>query len=144
MKTIWAVGLLAAVAAMPAPASAGTRVGLVITASHHDGGRHGDAAYARGYERGLRDGRREGVSDARHRDWDPVWQDRRYRAGDPGYRRSYGPRPVYVAGYRDGFERGYRSAFPSVRGRYDRRDGRWDDRDRRGRDEYLYEDRRWR
>jgi hypothetical protein len=96
--------------------------------------------FDKGYDDGLKRGRHDG--DHRHR-FDPA-RDKKYRDGDRGYHREYGPRYEYVRGYRQGFEQGYRDGYEAYgyarrdrgygrdgRGRYDR-----DDRDRDGR---IYE-----
>jgi hypothetical protein len=71
-----------------------------------------------GYEEGLREGRRDGD---RRRDY-RFSNDRRFRRGDAGYRRSFGPRHEYVRGFRAGYERGYRAGYEASRryayGRY--------------------------
>ena len=54
-----------------------------------------------GYGEGLREGRRDG--DRRHEY--RFSNDRRFRHGDAGYRRSFGPRYEYVRGFRAGYER---------------------------------------
>ena len=38
-------------------------------------------------------------------------RDSKYRDGDHGYKRSYGPRSEYVHAYRGGYEQGYRDGF---------------------------------
>jgi hypothetical protein len=64
-------------------------------------------ASEKGYEDGLKRGRRDGD----HRDrFDPT-RDGKYRDGDHGYRSSYGPRYEYVRAYRRAFEQGYREGF---------------------------------
>lgn len=75
-------------------------------------------ASEKGYEDGLKRGRRDGD----HRDrFDPT-RDGKYRDGDHGYRSSYGPRYEYVRAYRRAFEEGYRDGFAPYaangRGRY--------------------------
>ena len=74
----------------------------------------------RGYEEGLRQGRRDGGRRSGYRFSD----DRRYRQGDAGYRRAFGPRYEYIRGFRAGYERGYRDGYESARysryGRHDR------------------------
>jgi len=61
----------------------------------------------KGYEEGLREGRNDGERRREYR----FSNDRRFRDGDSGYRRSFGPRYEYVRGYRAGYERGYRSGY---------------------------------
>lgn len=60
-----------------------------------------------GYAEGLREGRRDGE---RRRGFH-FSSDRRFRQGDAGYRRSFGPRFEYVRGFRAGYERGYRAGY---------------------------------
>jgi hypothetical protein len=72
----------------------------------------------RGYDEGLRHGRRDAYRRAAYRFSD----DRAYRRGDFGYRSSFGPRGEYARGFRAGYERGYREGYRSAR-RYDRYDG---------------------
>lgn len=81
-------------------------------------GRYDAAAqqgYADGYEAGLDDGR-----DGRR--FDPI-SEGRYRSGDRGYNRNYGPRELYKTNYRESFRLGYEDGFNDGR-RYDRFD-RW-------------------
>lgn len=145
MKSLAATGLIAAsMLAVPAPSQAGVNIGIRIDrgSRYYDAGR---IAYNRGYE----DGYHEGEKDGRHGDRFGFWDEGRYRGGDHGYRRSYGPRWEYANAYRRGFEAGYRRAFESYnryryygRGRYrypyDGRDW-FDGRDRDG--GYPYDDR---
>lgn len=111
-------------------------------------GRYGSRGYGydtfrigldNGYGEGLREGRRDGE---RRRDY-RFSNDRRFRNGDHGYRRSFGPRYEYVRGFRAGYERGYRAGYESsIRYRYGRGYGYGRDRyykdDRYGRDRYRY------
>jgi len=60
-----------------------------------------------GYAEGLREGRRDGE---RRRGYH-FSSDRRFRHGDAGYQRSFGPRYEYVRGFRAGYERGYRAGY---------------------------------
>lgn len=60
-----------------------------------------------GYAEGLREGRRDGERRREYR----FSNDRRFRNGDAGYRRSFGPRYEYVRGFRAGYERGYRAGY---------------------------------
>jgi hypothetical protein len=59
--------------------------------------------YNDGYERGLDDG-----EDRRRNN--PVAESR-YRDGDHGYRREYGPREAYKIRYREGFLQGYQRGY---------------------------------
>ena len=118
------------------PAQAGVQVGVVIASNRsgyyeRDGyrGRNGSERVA--FDNGYRDGLREGEKDDRHDDRFDYRDEGRYRSGDSGYHREYGPRFEYVSAYRRGFAEGYRRGYANVRpGRYDDR-GR---RDRRGYD----------
>ena len=108
-----------------------------------NGGSPQRIGYAQGYEEGFDEGRKDaergrGFSVRRHDE---------FRDGDRGYRREYGPRHLYVDGFRSGFEEGYRDAYQSRYGRYGRdrygdRYGRYG-RDRYGRDGRIYEDPRY-
>ncbi len=120
------------------PAQAGVRVGILFSS---DRAYRGD--YARGYggyderytsrigfDNGYRDGLRAGGNDDRHDRRFNFRDEGRYRDGDPGYRRDYGPRYAYIEGYRRGFEDGYRAGYRFETRREDNR--RWDERhDRR-------------
>jgi hypothetical protein len=64
-----------------------------------------------GYGEGLREGRRDGERRREYR----FSNDRRFRRGDAGYRRSYGPRHEYIRGFRAGYERGYRAGYEAAR-----------------------------
>jgi hypothetical protein len=77
------------------------------------------------FDNGFDDGYREGLRDSRSRDrYDPVGN-KRYRKGDQGYDRRYGPRDYYKREYRDGFRAGYERGYREGRysGRSDRRGG---------------------
>lgn len=90
-----------------------------------------------GYGEGLREGRRDGERRREYR----FSNDRRFRSGDHGYRRSFGPRYEYVRGFRSGYERGYRAGYEAST-RYARGYGygrnRYYKDDRYGRDRYRY------
>lgn len=93
----------------------------------------------KGYGEGLREGRRDGERRREYR----FSNDRRFRRGDAGYRRSFGPRYEYVRGFRAGYERGYRAGYESsTRYAYGRGYGYGRDRyykdDRYGRDRRRY------
>lgn len=60
-----------------------------------------------GYERGLDDGHDR-------RRFDPVGESR-YRSGDHGYERYYGPKDVYQMRYREAFRSGYQRGFDDGR-----------------------------
>jgi len=92
----------------------------------------GRIGYDNGYEDGLKRGRHDGDRGDRF----DVTRDSKFRDGDHGYKRQYGPRSEYVRAYRAGYERGYRDGFApyaSARGRS--RDGYYG-RDGYGRDGY--------
>jgi hypothetical protein len=60
-----------------------------------------------GYERGLDDGHDR-------RRFDPVGESR-YRSGDHGYERRYGPKDVYQMRYRESFRSGYQRGYDDGR-----------------------------
>ena len=86
-------------------AEAGVRVGVVIAS---DRGVYNDRDGYRGrynveriaYDNGYRDGIREGEKDDRRDDRFNYRDEGRYRDGDAGYRREYGPKYEYVSAYR--------------------------------------------
>jgi hypothetical protein len=136
-----AISTLAALVALgtTAPAQAGVQVGVVIASDR--AGYYDRAYYDRddyrgrynveriAFDNGYRDGLREGEKDDRHNERFDYRDEGRYRSGDSGYRREYGPRYEYVSFYRRGFAEGYRRGYANVRShrRYDDRDWR-DDR----------------
>jgi hypothetical protein len=140
-RTGWAAGLLAAAAALAVPAPTRAQVpGDVFGGTDPRdprGARDGDVdAYRIGYDKGFEDGQKRGAKgDGRDLIHEP-----KYRMGDAGYKKSYGPRQDYITGYRDGYEQAYRRGYRKGReaGRDDPygygRDDRWR-RDRDGRDE---------
>lgn len=158
MKWAWmTAGVLAgaSVFVLPASSHADTRIGIgvVLGSDHRDHGRY-DRRYRDtfriGFDRGYQEGVRHGAKDGRRHDDYNFWHDRRYRKGDSGYRRDFGPKHEYVAGYRRGYEQAYRGAYTSVRHRhagrdeycYERHDDRYDrDRYDRGRGRYDRDDR---
>ena len=91
-----------------------------------------------GYGEGLREGRRDGERRHEYR----FSNDRRFRQGDAGYRRSFGPRYEYVRGFRAGYERGYRAGYESsirhAHGREHGYGGRYYKTGRYGRDRDRY------
>ncbi|MEO8500624.1 MAG: hypothetical protein ABI565_06895 [Vicinamibacteria bacterium] len=125
-----AIAAIAATVALGStvPAQAGVRVGMVIASDRRG---YDDRDRYRGrynveriaFDNGYRDGQREGVKDDRHRDRFEYRDEGRYRDGDAGYRREYGPRYEYVSVYRRGFAEGYRRGYASSR-RDDDRNGR--------------------
>lgn len=79
-----------------------------------------DVAFRNGQEDGYKEGLRDGERGDR---FDPV-REKRYRSGDHGYDRRYGPKELYKDRYRDGFRRGYEDGYRDGR-RYDRRTPGW-------------------
>jgi hypothetical protein len=101
-----AVGALALVAAACAPASA------------QWGGRDSRPAYGYAsevrriaYDRGFREGVREGEKDGRSRDPFRYQDEGDYRRGDIGYSRSYGSVELYRQTFRQGFAEGYTEGY---------------------------------
>ena len=96
-----------------------------------------------GFNRGYEDGIDRGRNDGRHNDRFDYRREGKYRDGDSGYRRHYGPKHEYVRGYREGFEQGYRRAYAASRrdGRHDRYDRYDNDRYRRGEYDDRYDHR---
>jgi len=70
-------------------------------------------AYDRGMERGYQDGLKKGDEDFRKSRSYDLNRHKDYRNADKGYKSSYGARRDYQAGYRNGFEEGYRREFGS-------------------------------
>ncbi len=110
--------------------------------------------YRTGYDKGFEDGMKRSEKARSKGDEYDLIHDSKYRKGDAGYKKSYGPRQDYIAGYRDGYEQAYRRGYRAgdARGRDDPygygRDGRYgrDDRERRERnddydDDVVYEER---
>jgi hypothetical protein len=60
-----------------------------------------------GYGEGLREGRRDGERRREYR----FSRDSKFRHGDSGYRREFGPKFEYARGFRAGYERGYRAGY---------------------------------
>ena len=124
------IGAVAAGVALaaPLPAQAGVSVSVVLVDDRGDyEGYRGRNTVARiAFENGYRDGLREGEKDDRRDDRFEYRDEGRYREGDVGYRREYGPRQAYVSAYRRGFVDGYRRGYANVatHGRYDDRYGR--------------------
>jgi hypothetical protein len=128
--------LAAAAFAFPAPSQAQVRVGDVLggrdSRVHGDTGYGFDQTYRIGYEKGVEDGQKRGGKDgSKGDDYRGLIHDSKYRKGDAGYKKSYGPRQDYIAGYRDGYEQAYRRGYRTGDGRDARVRGRG--RDRRGR-----------
>jgi hypothetical protein len=87
------------------PAWPNGRAGVRVDVAHQQG--HSD-----GYEAGFDDARDR-------RRFDPV-AERRYRAADRGYNKTYGPRDRYAVNYRTGFLAGYEAGYAAAArsGRY--------------------------
>jgi hypothetical protein len=158
-RTGLAAGVLMAAAALAFPALSQAQVlGDIFgsedaRASRHE--RYGyEDAYRIGYDKGFEDGLKRGSKDRTKGDEHDLIHDPRYRKGDAGYKKSYGPRQDYITGYRDGYEQAYRRGYRTgdeTRGRYpadrddpygygrddrwrtepDDRDGGWEERDER-------------
>lgn len=116
---------------------------LALAAPAHAADYYADARrYA--YDRGYEDGLHEGEKDGKHGDRFQFSDEGRYRDGDHGYNRRYGPRHQYTSLYRRGFEEGYRRAYERFTPYRSYGRGRYDDRyygDRYDRDRYYYDDR---
>lgn len=74
-----------------------------------------DLAFRNGEEDGYKEGLKDGERGER---FDPV-REKRYRSGDHGYNRRYGPKELYKDRYRIGYRRGYEDGYQDGR-RYDR------------------------
>lgn len=76
------------------------------------------------FDRGYREGLREGEKDGRSRDAFRYQDEGDYRRGDIGYNRSYGDREFYRQAFRSGFAEGYSDGYrrygraPYGNGRY--------------------------
>jgi hypothetical protein len=73
-----------------------------------------DYGYSPAFANGTNDGYAKGLEDARDRDsYDPN-RHKWFRSGDRNYRNEYGPKQQYInlyrQGFREGYDRGYRSA----------------------------------
>ena len=131
MNRIAIIAVAASLAfASAGPAQAGVRVGVVVASDRSNAyDREGYRSRYRferiAFDNGYRDGLREGEKDDRHDDRFDYRDEGRYRSGDSGYHREYGPRYAYVSVYRRGFAEGYRRGYRNVRqGRYNDRDWR--------------------
>lgn len=135
-----AAGTLLAAAAFVFPAPSQAQVqddvfgGRDSRASRDDRYAHEDA-YRIGHDKGHQDGLERGVKGRSAGGGQDLARDPRYRKGDAGYKKAYGPRQEYIAGYRDGYEQavrgGGRAADPYDYGR----NGRYGRDDRPGRDD---------
>jgi flagellar biosynthesis/type III secretory pathway protein FliH len=80
------------------------------------GGRDRQIAVSRdAYERGYREGVKQGEEDARRGRAFDYARDKVYRDGDRGYDQRDGSRAAYRDGFRSGFESGYRRGYDAVR-----------------------------
>ena len=83
------------------------------------------------FDRGYREGVKEGEKDGRSRDPFRYQDEGDYRSGDVGYNRSYGDREFYRQAFRSGFADGYADGYRRyARGGYGNRpynDGRYGD-----------------
>jgi len=113
MKRLWMAGLLVAGAALALPAgSKAADWGVSVRVAQDYGyGRQGGPAFRYGYDRGWREGSEEGRNDGRKHHDPRYWRDGEYRDGDKGYKHWMGPKGDYVAGFRQGYEAGYRRAY---------------------------------
>ena len=122
MNRITLSAAAATVLAVTNPAQADVRVGVVVVAQR-DGYRNRVTVERIAFDQGYRDGLREGERDDRRDDRFGYRDEVRYREGDAGYRREYGPRYAYMSAYRRGFVDGYRRGYATVQSR-----ARYDDR----------------
>jgi hypothetical protein len=136
MKANWMPGVAAVMGmalAVPAAAEARDQYGRGARVRDYRYESYaGRAGFEKGYEDGLKRGRRDGDRGDRF----DVTRDGKYRDGDHGYKSSYGPRSQYVRAYRRGFEAGYGDGFSPYayggrrsRGRYGSRNGGYYGRD---------------
>lgn len=88
------------------------------------GGGQAGPRFDSAYDRGFREGVREGESDARDRRPYDLRRHGAYNDGDRGYNSRYGDRGRYRDEFRRGFETGYREGFERVRGVVNDRRGR--------------------
>ncbi|MDQ3068944.1 MAG: hypothetical protein M3R55_04350 [Acidobacteriota bacterium] len=87
---------------------------------------YGQNTSAVAFERGQREGLREGETDARRNDRFDFRDERAWQRADSGYHSDLGRRDVYERAFRDGFERGYAAAYRGRQG------GRYGNDDRYG------------
>ncbi len=85
--------------------------------NRRSGGVAFDNGYADGYEKGLNDARDRHAFDPTRHKW--------YRSGERNYDSRYGSRAQYANVYRDGFRRGYESAYADNQRYGDRRVSRF-------------------
>jgi hypothetical protein len=116
MKMTWvAAGVLTATAAFAFPAPSQAQLGDIFGGRDSRGSRDSrygyEDTYRIGYSKGLEDGQKHGVKDGRKDDHYNLIHDSKYRKGDAGYKKSYGPRQDYIIGYRDGYEQAYRRGY---------------------------------
>jgi hypothetical protein len=140
MKRLWMTGMLVAGAALALPAASQAADWHVTVALGSDygqgpGHRQSGPAFRYGYDRGWREGSDEGRNDGRKQRDPRYWREGEYRDGDKGYKHWMGPKWDYVAGFRQGYEAGYRRAYAAFR-------PGWPDDDRyRYGGRYRYDDR---
>jgi hypothetical protein len=109
MNSNWMPGVAALMGlALAGPATASAQVRDVDERGNYRYESYsGRAGFENGYEDGLKRGRHDGEHRARY----DVTKDSKYREGDHGYKRSYGPMSEYVRSYRQGYEQGYSDGF---------------------------------
>ncbi len=79
------------------------------------GGIIGDPSHHRGFELGYDAGPRAGSEDkAQNKNSNPSMRPEYKKPGE-FYRYEYGSRPLFIAGFRRGFMRGYQSAFGKIK-----------------------------
>jgi len=71
----------------------------------------GNNRYDLAISNGYSDGYDEGLNDGRHRHRNDPIAESRYRNGDHGYDRAYGPRESYKLRYRDAFREAYEQGY---------------------------------
>jgi hypothetical protein len=128
MQRLWMAGMLVAGATLALPAAShAADWGLAVRvgpdhpyAQYGPGSRPGGPAYRYGYDRGWREGSDEGRNDGRKHHDPRYWREGEYRDGDNGYKHWMGPKGDYVAGFRQGYEAGYRRAYAAFRPGYGR------------------------
>lgn len=141
--------LAAATFAFPAPSQAqvlGDIFGGGDSRASRDDRYGYEDAYRIGHDKGYQDGLKRAEKGRSSGAGQDLARDARYRKGDAGYKKAYGSRQEYIAGYRDGYEQaargGGRRADPYDYGRNSRygrdREDRWGtdpaERDRRSDD----------
>jgi hypothetical protein len=109
------------------PVLAALALGLAATAEAQRNGRDPRSSYGYGrygevgriaYDRGFREGVKEGEKDGRSRDPFRYQDEGDYRSGDAGYSRSYGDVTFYRQHFRSGFADGYADGYRRYNGGY--------------------------